>query len=95
MFGRWFGGVSASPPWAAGGDGDPSLAGFFRLHCLRLVYLRLISAGVVRCEPAVAGGVAVFRCRRGLVPLYTGRFSASGAALVTLETGLFSAGRVT
>jgi len=95
MFGRWFGGVSASPPWAAGGDGDPSLAGVLRLHCHRLVYLRFFSAGVVRCEPVVTGGVAMFRCRRGPVPLYTGLFSASGVALVTLETGLFSAGRVT
>ena len=72
-------GFSASPPWAVGGDGVPSLAGVLRLHCHRLVYLRfLLSAGVVRCEPAVAGGVAVFRCRRGMAPLYTGLFSASG-----------------
>jgi len=85
-------GFSASPPWAVGGDGVPSLAGVLRLHCHRLVYLRfLLSAGVVRCEPAVAGGVTVFRRRRGLVPLYTGLLSAGGVTLVTLETGLFLA----
>ena len=42
MFGRWFGGFSASPPWAVGGDAVPSLAGVLRLHCHRLVYLRFL-----------------------------------------------------
>ena len=69
MFGRWFGGVSASPPWAVGGDGDPSLAGVLRLHCHRLVYLRfLLSAGVVRCGPVLTGVTTAYFRRREQSP---------------------------
>ena len=64
MFGRWFGGFSASPPWAVGGDGVPSLAGVLRLHCHRLVYLRYcVFAGVFRYAPVLTGVTTAF-CRR-------------------------------
>ena len=63
MFGRWFGGFSASLPWAVGGDGVPSLAGVLRLHCHRLVYLRFLF--VCRCRPVCTGFDG---CNDGVLP---------------------------